>query len=227
MGKPLISNAALQGIYDTMQRMRSARDAGAAHALRHHLDLRQQPESLLAAVLSQLHRRDTLLVPSDAPLVDVAMQAAFPREGTAPGVIPCPGDAGECAAVAAGIAVQKQSTARPGAPAPVTVALLHGLPALTGVTQFMAEHELSLILIAAGGEPESRADAQRRLLRTRVPVMSVDEADAVAVCRVMQESMLRARSAWGGVLIHATAMPGAAEPMLLLEQHLRSRKVIL
>ena len=89
----------------------------------------------------------------------------------------------------------------------------------------MGERELSLLLVVQA-KPETRADAQRRLLGTKVPIMPVDATDAVAVCRVTQECMLRARNGWGGAVIHALRLPSPAEPLAQIESHMQARGIL-
>ncbi len=89
----------------------------------------------------------------------------------------------------------------------------------------MEERNLPLLVIAQG-EPEPRADIHRRATATKIPILPVDDSDAVAVCRVMQESTLRARSGWGGVVIHATRLLGSADPVAGMEQRLRIRGLL-
>lgn len=236
MGNPLISDAAMRGMYDTMQRMRSARrdtdrfsklpraERGTAQA---------EPESLLAALLSQVHRRDTLLTQGTHPLLPVALAGYF-SEDARPAHHSFNATGEECAAVTTGMALRALGRIRAAgmgtpvadpAPLPVFLCLLREFPKLTTVLTLMEQDDLPVVLVV-GGPPESRADAQRRLQSTDVPVMPVDWADAVAVCRVAQESFLRARSGWGGAVIHATQLPGSLDPLLLLEGHLAKRGLL-
>ena len=53
--------------------------------------------------------------------------------------------------------------------------------------------------------------------------MPVDATDSIAVCRVTQESMLRARNGWGGTVIHAVRLPSPADPLQQIESHMRAR----
>ncbi|MGI4755666.1 MAG: hypothetical protein ACRYGF_02325 [Janthinobacterium lividum] len=236
MGKPLISDATMRGMYVTMQRMRLAKRSpevvnGLSRTER--AALQDEPESLLAALLSQLHRRDTVLVQGNAALLPTVIASSFPH-GQPPSLETCTASTDECAAVAAGMALRiaqkppasvQPSLGAATPPRPIIVALLHDLPPLAAVFRLMEQHELALLLIA-GGEPESRADAQRRLLSTKVPVLPVDRADAVAVCRVLQESLLRARNGWGGAVIHAASMPGSTDALQLLRQHMQNRGLL-
>ena len=216
------------GMYGTMQLVRTVKrsadfNAGLPRSERFYL--RGQPESLYGAILSQLHRRDTLLVEGADRLLEHAAEAVSSAEARAV----ChrlPGTSVECAAVSAGMALQQQGGMRRQAtPRPVVLTLLRDFPAMAGVLQLVQEHDLSVLLVVQGA-PETRAGAQRRLLGTKVPVMPVDAADAVALCRVLQECLLRARNGWGGAVIHALRLPDAGDAIALLEAHLRKRRLL-
>ena len=228
MGKPLISDAAMRGMHDTMQRMRAAkRNAAVTNALSkaERAAFQAEPESLLAALLSQAHRRDTLLTQGTFPGAEIALDGYFPDSNQRPHLHVCSGTAEECAAVAAGMALKQAESTRPVSARPVVIAVLWEFPALTHVLQLMQERDLSLLLIVQA-EPETRADAQRRLLGTKVPIMPVDATDSVAVCRVTQESMLRARNGWGGTVLHALRLPSPADPLKQIESHMRARGIL-
>lgn len=236
MGKPLISNAAMRGMYETMHRMRSAKQDPARFSSMPRSErtaVLAEPESLLAALMSQVHRRDTLLTQGASPLLPVAMAVYFQPEAT-PAQHSFHASTEECAAVTAGMALRslrrmraanEASALGQAPPRPVFIALLRDFPPLTGVLKLIEQDDLPVLLVV-GGPPESRSDAQRRLQSTSVAIMTVDGADAVAVCRVAQESLLRARNGWGGAVMHATALPGSTDPLLLLKQHLEGRGLI-
>lgn len=233
MGKPLISDAVMHGMYETMQQMRSAqREAGGGggHTRSKHAALQAEPEALFAAMFSQLRRRDTLLTQDTRPLLPIAQAAYFPTD-TPMTVHTCNGTVEECAAVAVGMALRAAERLRDTngptllsghPPRPVVLAMLNNPAPMKGVLQLIEQHDLPVLLIV-GGEVESRADSQRRLQTTRVPFMPVDRSDAVAICRVMQECLLRARNGWGGAVIHAAPMPGSSDPLLLLRKHMEKR----
>lgn len=75
---------------------------------------------------------------------------------------------------------------------------------------------------------------QRTAGRLKLPILTVDGQDAVAVYRVMQESVLRARSQGGPALLWAVlpsekerekARAGSVSPLAHLEHYLRTRKI--
>lgn len=226
MGKPPISDAALRKMYDTMKSLRQARrdaatwkgvprDAKAAAMA--------EPESLLAGIFSQLHRRDTVVSAGELPLLKTAIASYFPVSVSTLRTVACGGTDEECASVAAGMALRSMDPARD--PQPVTVALLQSFPALLGTLKLMEHDDLPLLLVVKG-EAETRAAAEKRMKLTQVPILPVDAGDAVAVCRVMQESLLRARNGWGGAVIHAIAMPGATDAVVGMEERMRGRGLL-
>ncbi len=222
MGKPLISDAAMRGMFETMQQLRATKREVRGLSRVTRAALQTESEALPAAMLSQINRRDTLVTEGTQPLFEAARRAWFPDEAASPTLIVCGGEAEECAAVAAGIAL-KQS--RAGTQKPVVVAVLRTFPALTGVLQLIEQHTLSLLVIVQG-EAESRVESNRRAAATKVPILGVDDSDAVAVCRVMQESMLRARHGWGGAVIHATQLPGAPDGLEGMRQRMERRGLL-
>lgn len=228
LGKPPISDAVMRGMHDTMHSIRTAKrkaDVSQTLTRAERAAFQAEPESLFAALLSQAHRRDTLLTQGRFPGAEIALEGYFPDRAHGPHTHVCPGTAEECAAVAAGMALQQADSARAASPRPLIVAILREFPALTSVLQLMQERELSLLLVVQA-EPETRADAQRRLLGTKVAVMPVDATDAIAVCRVAQECMLRARNGWGGAVIHALRLPSPADPLAQIESHMRARGIL-
>jgi hypothetical protein len=182
LGKPLISDAAMRSMFETMKHLRSLKSEpevlrGLPRAAR--ADFLVAPEALHAALLQQMHRRDTLVTQG----VDTMANAAL-------------------------------------------TAILRGYPALTSILQLIQEHNLSLLIVTQS-EPETKAETHHRLSGTKVQILSVDDSDAVAVCRVVQESILRARHGWGGAVIHAARIAGATDAVEGMEQRLRRRGLLL
>ncbi|MEZ2345808.1 hypothetical protein [Terriglobus sp. RCC_193] len=182
-----------------------------------------EPESLLAGILSQLHRRDTVVTAGKLPLLKTAVESYFPVSIASLHTVACNGSTEECASVAAGMALQSMHSVRE--PKPVTIALLHDFPSLVGTLKLMESNDLPLLVVVKS-EIEPRALTEKRMKSTRIPILPVDAADAVAVCRVMQESLLRARNGWGGSVIHAIAMPGATDSILGMEERLQARGLL-
>ena len=226
MGKPPISDAAMRKMYDTMNSLRQARrDAAMWKGVPR--DVRAtamaEPESLLAGIFSQLHRRDTIVTAGELPLLKTAIASYFPVSVASLRTVACNGTDEECASVAAGMALRSIDPARD--PKPVTVAILQSFPALVGTLKLIESNDLPLLIIVKG-EAEARAVVEKRMKSTKVPILPVDASDAVAVCRVMQETTLRARNGWGGAVIHAIAMPGEADAVAGMEERMRRRGLI-
>ena len=223
MGKPLISDAAMRGMFETMQRLSILKREIRGLPRAEKAELQTEPEALPAALLSQIHRRDTLLTEGAQPLLEAARSSWFPDADAAPPLFPCTGSSDECAAVAAGMAMKLPVTSSVNRP--VVVAVLRSFPALAGVLPLIQKHDLALLVVVQG-EPESRVDSNRRMASTKVPILPVDDTDAVAICRVMQESMLRARHGWGGAVIHATRLPGAPDGIEGMRQRMQRRGLL-
>jgi hypothetical protein len=210
-------------MYETMKALRSAkRDASTWTGVARNIKASAiaEPESLLAGILSQLHRRDTVVTAGEVPLLRTAVESYFPVSVASLHTVTCNGSTEECASVAAGMALRSIDTTRD--PKPVTIAVLQDFPSLIGTLKLMESNDLPLLVIAKG-EAEQRAVSEKRMKSTQVPILPVDASDAIAVCRVMQESLLRARNGWGGSVIHAIALPGAADSINGMEERLQAR----
>lgn len=88
----------------------------------------------------------------------------------------------------------------------------------------------------AKSAPISWSTVQKTASKHKLPVLSVDGEDAVAVFRVMQESILRARSGGGPAILWAMLpsphdadpnRPKAALPLRRLERYLKTRNISL
>ena len=84
--------------------------------------------------------------------------------------------------------------------------------------------------------PLTWSNVQKTAFKVKFPVLSVDGEDAVAVYRVMQESVLRARSGGGPAILWAMLpdgtesvgkQPKAALPLRRLEHYLKTRNIPL
>jgi pyruvate dehydrogenase E1 component alpha subunit len=79
------------------------------------------------------------------------------------------------------------------------------------------------------------ASISRLAKRLKLPVLTVDGEDAVAVYRVMQESVLRARQGGGPAVLWAVMtparsiakMPASSQPIARLRSYLSARKISL
>lgn len=226
MGRPLIGDAQMLAIYETMVRLRALQPGAptvsnpAAHAMG---VIRPRPIALLAATLLQLRPIDIVLADGEdslaAEVLALAQAATFSPESQTPCL-----DAGvAAAAIAAGYALAQQRMTRAGDDAPVTVALLRDSGEdLTDVLHLAGASVLPLVVIVQCGRV-----SETPLLESleNVEVVRIDADDAVACCRVMQESLLRARNRWGAVVLQAVTLPNAVDPITALESHLRRRKL--
>lgn len=85
------------------------------------------------------------------------------------------------------------------------------------------------------GAPLNWTSVQRLASRSGLPILSVDGEDAVAVYRVMQESVLRARSGGGPAVLwamlptpaEAASRPRTLLPLARLERYLQARQIAL
>ncbi len=80
-----------------------------------------------------------------------------------------------------------------------------------------------VVIVQDGPAAVARTLEQRRKCRSGTRRCG----DAVACCRVMQESLLRARNRWGCVVLHAVHVPGATDAVVAFEAHLRRRPPVL
>jgi TPP-dependent pyruvate/acetoin dehydrogenase alpha subunit len=85
---------------------------------------------------------------------------------------------------------------------------------------FAAGHKLPLVFVIAHATARNLRNQQRNNL---VPAITVDGSDVVAVYRVMQESMRRARQGHGPTVIEARI--GGADPLAFMENYLRTRNL--
>ncbi|MBE7181378.1 MAG: hypothetical protein INR71_09265 [Terriglobus roseus] len=205
-------------MHTTMRRLRDAaprRTAAAAPGA--------WPIALLAATLLQLRTDDLLITAGPLPLADTALQsggeASF-HPNLLPFSLACSHES--AAAVAAGHALAQSRASRPGDHAPLTVAMIGMRTPHVDALQLAGKHMLPLLLVMRDepGRPRPNLTAP-----DNVEIVPVDAEDAIAVCRVVQESMLRARNRWGAVVLRAITLPGSNDPVAAIEAHLERRGV--
>ncbi len=203
-------------------------------------------EALLAGTLLQLCAGD-ILVAEPADLLPAALLLSRAEEGGASNLSLSPGSPQLALATGLAEALQRGGTDRL-----VFVLLRTGMAEAEWASTLARAEEAKLPLIVACADP-SGADTFRRTSQTapdtrlsvswssvqkvasksKLPVLSVDGEDAVAVYRVMQESVLRARSGGGPALIwamlptpaEARIQPRSALPLRRLERYLRTRHI--
>jgi TPP-dependent pyruvate/acetoin dehydrogenase alpha subunit len=84
--------------------------------------------------------------------------------------------------------------------------------------------ELPLVFVAIP-EKGIEADVAEAANKWGVPGIPVDASDAVAMYRVAQESIGRARAGGGAALIEGVMYPKPSDPVALLRRHLVAKKV--
>ncbi len=229
MGKPLISDAQMLAIHATMLRLqtlqRDSQPVRTRSTEAHATGRRpQRLVALLAGTLLQLRPSDTVLSDRADPLAEevllLAQEATFQPDHRAALLVA----GSNTPAVAAGHVLAQQRSTRPGDDAAITVALLNGPSAsLTAALELCSEALLPLLVIVQSG---SAAGSPPIASLPFVEVVRVDAEDAVACCRVMQESLLRTRNRWGSVVLQAITLPGALDPVVAFEAHLRGRNLL-
>ena len=212
---PLLSHARMRGLYRSMVELRAARL------------LPRGLEAPFAASAIDLQPTDFALSTQSARAID-HVRALGSRTGNG---APRPagirkllagvdarfaGTAGECVLCAAGAAMG----AKAGEGKAVAVALIGGkdLPpaAWIRILRVSGAAELPLIVVALPGG--SRTDWAGAGRRSGLPVIPVDAADAVALYRVVQECVVRARADRRGAVIEC--VPSKADPVRMMGEQL-------
>lgn len=233
---PLLPHSKLRELYALMLRTRNRERRQTLGAAR---------EALLAATSIQLLPGD--LLSAEAGDMNAGQLAPGSRKPHAVGsVIPATGFAARmplCAAAAKGL----QSAGSEG----LVLALARAgsvEPGWTAALEWAQASKLPLLLAVAdatGGKPSRKTKGRepaldyQRLIRTakrlQVPVLTVDGEDAVAVYRVMQECVLRARMGGGPAVvwavmtpsIEAVKLPRSHQPLARLQQYMAARRIRL
>ena len=141
-------------------------------------------------------------------------------------------------ALAAGYALHRSLTEAPG----LVLAFIGEAQTLTPARDtllFAATHQLPLVVVAQHNlaklkSKESVADLSHEILGVGMPGMTIDGSDAMAVYRVTQEAMFRARHDGGPTLIECKTYPRKSVPgrfrpwvqgdaLAYMEQQLRAR----
>jgi hypothetical protein len=224
---PLLPNAKLKELYALMQRARSLSKAPASAP---------RFEAILAASLLRVQPGDFISPPANAPAA-----ALLAAERSTPNDPPTPLPTHNRLATAAGIAQglklanEKRLAVFYTDATPSTARTELGWQeALTYATQA----QLPLILIVADIETTSRAANPKAISWAsisklakplKLPVLTVDGSDAVAVYRVMQETTHRARMGDGAAVIwcHLPAKNSAAtDPIRNMQRYLAARNLL-
>jgi hypothetical protein len=244
---PLLPHAQLRALYALMLACKARDRAQARHAARGHSAVPAR-EALLAATSIHLAEGDLLAPePVDSAATELAPAAKDDRHSAS---LLFPAEAGSrlalCAAAARGI----QATAATGESGIVLAYARAGVhePGWTEALAWAHREQLPLLVACAdptggrtskaalkpGQSPRLDWETISRLSRsTKLPVLSVDGEDAVAIYRVMQESVLRARIGGGPAVIWAIMTPAkqsllrSAEPVARLRSYMATRKIPL
>jgi len=232
---PLLPHAQLRALHALMVRCRA-------------LELRRKPtpatarEALLAATAMHLQAGDLLCAesadPTPAHLAPSAKDVPLTGELILPSALA--GRLALCAATARGL--QSAAAARENG---IVLAYARAGAAEPGWEKALAwaqEAQLPLLLACAdatGGRIARKAGAldwasiSRLSQRTKLPAISVDGEDAVALYRVMQECVLRSRLGGGPAVIWAVMNPSQAtlarsqQPIARLRSYMDARKIRL
>lgn len=193
-GAPLISDAALAGIHQTLLSARSARIKFPA---------------VYAALLAEFSQHDR--VTTDGPLSFASLAVGTPLEASAD--------------LATGLALGLAEH-QPGS---LVFAFLRQdrlVPdRFRRTLHLAAQHQLPILYILLPA-PRSTFDWSARAILENVPCIPVDAHDAVALYRVAQETIQRARAQGGPSLIDARQVKlvrGDSNPVARLEAHLRRK----
>jgi pyruvate dehydrogenase E1 component alpha subunit len=206
-------------------------------------------EALLAATSIHLLPGDLLSAsPTDQTAGQLAPEARKPgTSGSLTAVSPLDARLPLCAAAARGLqAAGSQTTGTDGLVLSFTQAGVTE-PGWKAALEWAQQSLLPLLLVCAdatGGARSRKVKGREPALdfasispfakRLNLPVLTVDGEDAVAVYRVMQESVLRARLGGGPAVLWAVMtplsgaapkMPRSRQPIARLESYMAERKI--
>ena len=256
---PLLPDDELRALFAATQRCakldqtagrhaaKSAKSAKSAKTVRprsKELQVHPSREALLAATTMQLRAGDLLIAkPDDAVAAELA-----PRPDNGKSAPPPPIPAQQTSRVL--LAAAMAAALKLGATDRVVMIFLQPDAAEEGwmsALEWAQTSFLPLILVCgdargsgafqASAEPRDQVFTWSAVTRTArklgLPVLAVDGEDAVAVYRVMQESVLRARSGGGPVILWAmlpsrkevSSRAAASAPLARLRRYLRSRNI--
>jgi hypothetical protein len=236
---PLLPHSKLRELHDLMQR---------CHTLERKQKSGAAREALLAATAIHLLPGDLLSAAAgDMTAGQMAPAAKKPNVGSAVGGGAIDARLSLCAAAARGL----QAAGVDGLV--LAFAQAGGVePGWMAALEWAQQSQLPLLVACAdttGGKPTSRdrrggkraepalnyANMSRFAKRMKLPVLTVDGEDAVAVYRVMQESVLRARMGGGPAVLWAVMtpkesiakMPRSNQPIARLRQYMAVRRISL
>jgi acetoin:2,6-dichlorophenolindophenol oxidoreductase subunit alpha len=219
---PLISDARLQHLYVTLLRTRLLRQRNRQRKVAAPL---VAPEAIATGTVTHLKGADTVMPAAGDGLAALARGHAVRRllgSVPVPGVLASAPTAEARFAIATGYAMARQGTQH------IVLAFsgpgVVSLDALRPSLSYAALHKLGVLFVI-----ETAADADLSSARSTNSLglygIPVDGNDVVAIYRVAQEAIHRARRGVGPTLIDCKPWPldGAADPVLRLEQTLERR----
>lgn len=235
---PLLPHSKLRELHALMLRCRALE--------RKQKTLGGAREALLAATAIHLLPGDLLSAVSGDSVAEELAPEAKKKSNIESSVIGGAATGGRmlrCAAAARGLqaagaeglvlSLVRAGSAEPGWSAALEWAHASELPLLVAVADATAGKP------SRGGKRAEPAldftNMSRLAKRLKLPVLTVDGEDAVAVYRVMQESVLRARMGGGPAVLWAVMTPAAdvpklprsQQPIVRLEKYLAARKISL
>lgn len=226
---PLISNEQLRKLYVTLLRTRLLRER---NRLKTPAPLVTR-ESIVTGTVTHLSDGDAVMPVAGDRLAALARGHALRRilaQKPLPGILTAPPTAEARFAIAAGYALARQGTSE------ITLAFsgpgITSLDALRPALAYAVQHKLGIVFII-----ETAAAADVSSARHTEPFglygIPVDGNDVIAVYRVAQEAIHRARRGVGPTLIDCKPWPlpakqdGPADPVRRLEQTLERRGLVI
>ncbi|MBS1814561.1 MAG: hypothetical protein JSS87_06780 [Acidobacteria bacterium] len=241
--KPLISDATLRRVYETMLCGRLFDDRLAMLRRKTNVFTGRALEAMFASFLDGFKARDLAIVRQDQPTaalmqgqsVATIVGTLFAKDSAASralfsthkGIVTFSGISSEMAIFAAGAAraiLNEEAGQRGTQPVIVaTIGEVYDQSEIDAALRVAGHGNLPLILIC-----ETSGDFRLNGTREKthgVPHFPVDARDAVALLRCAQESFTRVRSGLGSVLVEARVIAGTRDPLLALEERLRRKNI--
>jgi TPP-dependent pyruvate/acetoin dehydrogenase alpha subunit len=219
---PLISNERLQHLYVTLLRTRLLRQR---NRLKQDVAPLVAREAIVTGTVTHLAEGDVVMPVAGDRLPALARGHALRRVlagARFPGVLASPASAEARFAVATGHALARQGTNQ------VALAFsgtgVTSLDALRPSLAYAAAHKLGVVFVIESSA-DSDVSSAKHIERLGLYGIPVDGNDVVAIYRVAQEAILRARRGVGPTLIDCKPWPldGDTDPVRRLEQALERR----
>ena len=225
---PLIPNARLQLIYSSMLRARLL-DAKLATAAQ------RTPEAVGAGLILNLRAQDALLsaAPSHRFLKGVPLKQLLQKPAPrtidhgfpAQNVLPAIADSAAALYAALGIAFTYKAGAKSSHDSHVVLAYTTDIEACLAAARLAELHRLPILFILS--QNGTTPVASLRGHRFALPGIPVDRDDAVAVYRVAQEGIARARAGGGPTLVecmrYTAPQKHKSDAIATLERYLKSK----